>query len=256
MDLGRELGRCQEVLELFTRADGSQLAPSEWSCRASPSRYRNLHSCHAPGASLASRFCPYLRLSSAPRTSSPLPTRQVRDRRWLCADLDEPSVHRPRRCRSPSNARLVRFSQRGEFLPAEAALLQPLDLDVLENLFQDLRTQSVPADGENLHLGFVFAECSHCLRANLSEVQPLVSATVVTSSSALRLCRYRVTKFSLSSKSTLLSPLLSTLVQGVTPSNSFPSRVSLRWCRLSSSTLVSSALLNSSGLIRWRLRTH
>jgi hypothetical protein len=35
----------------------------------------------------------------------------------------------------PPNARLVRFTQRGEPFPAEAALLEPLDLDVSENSF-------------------------------------------------------------------------------------------------------------------------
>jgi hypothetical protein len=70
------------------------------------------------------------------------------------------------------NARLVRFAQRGEPLPADAALLEPLDLDVSENPFQDLRTLSVPVAGEDPHLGFVFSKCSHRLRAYLSEVQP------------------------------------------------------------------------------------
>jgi hypothetical protein len=72
----------------------------------------------------------------------------------------------------PPNARLVRFAQRGEPLPVEAALLEPLDLGVSENPFQDLRTLSVPVAGEDPHLGFIFSKCSHRLRAYLSEVQP------------------------------------------------------------------------------------
>jgi hypothetical protein len=47
--------------------------------------------------------------------------------------------------------------------PAEAALLEPLDLEVSENPFQDLRTLFVLAGGEDSHLGFVFSECSHRL---------------------------------------------------------------------------------------------
>jgi hypothetical protein len=64
----------------------------------------------------------------------------------------------------PPNARLVRFAQRGEPLPVEAALLEPLDLDVSENPFQDLRPLSVPVTGEDPHPGFVFSKCSHRLR--------------------------------------------------------------------------------------------
>jgi hypothetical protein len=74
----------------------------------------------------------------------------------------------------PPNARLVRFAQQGEAFPAEATLLEPLDLDVSENPFQDLRTLSVLAGGENSHLGFVFSKYSHRLRAYLSELQPRI----------------------------------------------------------------------------------
>jgi hypothetical protein len=76
----------------------------------------------------------------------------------------------------PPNARLVRFAQRGEPFPAETTLFEPLDLDVSENPFQDLRTLSVLAGGENSHLGFVFSKCSHHLRAYLSELQPRTPA--------------------------------------------------------------------------------
>jgi hypothetical protein len=51
----------------------------------------------------------------------------------------------------PSNARLVRFSQRGEPFPAETTLLEPPGLDVSENPFRDLRTLSVLAGGEDSH---------------------------------------------------------------------------------------------------------
>jgi hypothetical protein len=63
----------------------------------------------------------------------------------------------------PSNARLVRFTQRGEPFPNEATLLETLDLDVPESPFQDLRTLSVLAGGEDSYLGFVFFKCSHRL---------------------------------------------------------------------------------------------
>jgi hypothetical protein len=78
----------------------------------------------------------------------------------------------------PPNARLVRFTQRGEPFPAEADILEPLDLDVSETPSQDLRTLSVLAGGEDSYLG--------------------LSSPSVPSS--------------LSSKPTLLSLLLSTLV--------------------------------------------
>jgi hypothetical protein len=39
-------------------------------------------------------------------------------------------------------------------------------------IFQDLRTLSVLAGGEESHLGFVYFKCSHRLRAYLSELQP------------------------------------------------------------------------------------
>jgi hypothetical protein len=55
----------------------------------------------------------------------------------------------------PLNARLVRFAQRGEPFPAETTLLEPLDRDVSENYFQDLRTLSVLAGGEDSHRGLV-----------------------------------------------------------------------------------------------------
>jgi hypothetical protein len=43
----------------------------------------------------------------------------------------------------PPNARLVRLAQRGKPFPAKAEIHEPLDLDVSENRFQDLRTLSV-----------------------------------------------------------------------------------------------------------------
>jgi hypothetical protein len=46
-----------------------------------------------------------------------------------------------------------------------------------------------PVDGEDSQLGYVFFKCSHRLRAYLSELQPLASATAVVSSSAPTLCR-------------------------------------------------------------------
>jgi hypothetical protein len=48
----------------------------------------------------------------------------------------------------PPNARRVRFAQRDEPFPAEATLLEPLDLDVSENPFQDLSTLSGCANNE------------------------------------------------------------------------------------------------------------
>jgi hypothetical protein len=66
--------------------------------------------------------------------------------------------------------------QRGEHFPAETTLLEPLDLDVSENPFRDLRTLSVLAGGEDSHLGFVFSKCSHRLRTYLSKLQPRTSA--------------------------------------------------------------------------------
>jgi hypothetical protein len=77
---------------------------------------------------------------------------------------------------SQPNARLIRFGQRGEPFPAETTLLEPLDLDVSENPFQDLRTLSVLAGGEDSHLGFLFSKCSHRLRDFLSELQPRTPA--------------------------------------------------------------------------------
>jgi hypothetical protein len=47
---------------------------------------------------------------------------------------------------------------------------------VSENPFQDLRTLSVLAGGEDSHLGFVFSKCSHRLRAYLSELRPRTPA--------------------------------------------------------------------------------
>jgi hypothetical protein len=91
---------------------------------------------------------------------------------------------------------------------------------VSENPFQDLRTLSVLAACEYSHLGFAFSECSHRLNAYLGELQPLVSAMAVVSSLAPMLYRSRLTLISLSIKPTILSPLPSTLVQLVTPSNS------------------------------------
>jgi hypothetical protein len=132
------------------------------------------------------------------------------------------------------NAHLVRFTQRSEPFPAEAALLEPLDLDASENSFQDLPTLSVPIIGKDSHLGFAFSKCSHRLRAYLSELHPLVSATGVVSSSAATCVR--VAKFSLSIKPTLLLLQLSTPVQRVTPSNLFWLPSLAPCCRLSSST--------------------
>jgi hypothetical protein len=88
----------------------------------------------------------------------------------------------------PPNAHLVRFFQRGEPFSDEAALLEPLDVDVSENPFQDLRSLSVPAAGEDSYLGFLFFKRSHRLHAYLSEPQPLAFATAVVSSSAPTLC--------------------------------------------------------------------
>jgi hypothetical protein len=65
------------------------------------------------------------------------------------------------------------------------------------------------------------------LRAYLSELQPLASATAVFSSSAPTLCRSRIALLSLSSKPILFPPLFSTLVQRVTPSSSSISLPSL-----------------------------
>jgi hypothetical protein len=48
---------------------------------------------------------------------------------------------------------------------------------VSENPFQDLRTLSVLAGGDDSHLGFVFLKSSHRLRAYLSELQPRTPAT-------------------------------------------------------------------------------
>jgi hypothetical protein len=76
----------------------------------------------------------------------------------------------------PPDARLVRFAQRGEPFPVETTLLEPLDLNVSVNPFQDIRTLSVLAGGEDSHLGFVFSKCSHRLRAYLSELQPRTPA--------------------------------------------------------------------------------
>jgi hypothetical protein len=121
----------------------------------------------------------------------------------------------------PPNTRLVRFAQRGEPFPAEAALLELLDLDVSEKLFQDLRTLSVLAGSEDSHFGFVFSKCSHHLCAYLSELQLLAYATTVVSLLTHTSSPSRVAPFSLSSKPALLSLQLSTLVQPVTPSNSF-----------------------------------
>jgi hypothetical protein len=47
---------------------------------------------------------------------------------------------------------------------------------VSENPFQDLRTLSVLAGGEDPHLVFVFSKCSHRFRAYLSELQPRIPA--------------------------------------------------------------------------------
>jgi hypothetical protein len=60
----------------------------------------------------------------------------------------------------PPNAFLDRFSQRGEPFPPRLHLLilMILDLDMTVNHFQDLRTLSVPATGEDSRLGFVFSE--------------------------------------------------------------------------------------------------
>jgi hypothetical protein len=70
----------------------------------------------------------------------------------------------------PPNARLVRFAKRSKPFPAEATLLEPLDLDVSENPFEDLRTLSVLASSKDSH------KCSHRLRAYLSELQPRTPA--------------------------------------------------------------------------------
>jgi hypothetical protein len=121
---------------------------------------------------------------------------------------------------TPPNARLVRFAQRRELSPQKPYFLEPLDLDVAENPFQDLRTLSVLVDGDDLYLGFVFSKCSHRLRAYLSELQLRAYATAFASSPVHTSCRSRVVLFSLSSKPTLLSPLLSTLVQLMIASNS------------------------------------
>ncbi len=72
---------------------------------------------------------------------------------------------------TPPNARLVRFAQRRELSPQKPYFLEPLDLDVAENPFQDLRTLSVLAEGEDTHLGFVFSKCSHRLHIYLSNLQ-------------------------------------------------------------------------------------
>jgi hypothetical protein len=140
---------------------------------------------------------PYLRLSCVRRASSPSPTpakteidartgiflgytqtlqsllyfdldsHEFKCTQHACYDEGMNDVPDP-----PSNARLVRFAQRGEPSAAETTLLEPLDLDVSENPFQDLGTLSVLAGGEDLHLGFVFSKCSHRLRAYLSELKP------------------------------------------------------------------------------------
>jgi hypothetical protein len=60
--------------------------------------------------------------------------------------------------------------------PAETAFLEPLDLDVSENPFQDLRALSLLAEGEYSHFGFVFYKCFHRLRAYLGELQPRTPA--------------------------------------------------------------------------------
>jgi hypothetical protein len=77
------------------------------------------------------------------------------------------------------NVRLVRFIRRGESFPVEAVHFAPPDLDVPEKYFQNLRTLSVPAVDEDSHLRFF-----RRLRAYLSELKPLVSATAVVNSSA------------------------------------------------------------------------
>jgi hypothetical protein len=87
-----------------------------------------------------------------------------------------------------------------------------------ENSFQDLRTLSMLTGGEDSHLGFVFSNCSHRLRAYLSELQ-LAYATAVVSLLAPTSFPFRIAPSSLSSKPTFLSLLLSMLVQPVTPSN-------------------------------------
>jgi hypothetical protein len=79
--------------------------------------------------------------------------------------------------------RLVRFAQRGESFPAEAEVLEPLDLDVSENPIKNLRTLSVLAGGEVSHFEFLFSECSHRhrLRAYLTELKPITPTTGIRS---------------------------------------------------------------------------
>jgi hypothetical protein len=77
-----------------------------------------------------------------------LNSHDVKSAQHACYDQGMNDVADP-----PPTTRLVRFTH-GPF-PAEAALLETLDLDVSENPFQDLRTLSMPAASENSHLGFV-----------------------------------------------------------------------------------------------------
>jgi hypothetical protein len=62
----------------------------------------------------------------------------------------------------PQSARLVPSAQRGESFPAEAALFEPLDLDVSKNPFH-FRISTLylyPATAEDSHLGFVISKYS------------------------------------------------------------------------------------------------
>jgi hypothetical protein len=191
MDLGGELGRCQEVLDLFTQAgyvveptapnSSHQNGPVERPHRDIRNSIRAMLSC----VSLAPRFWPYTFYHVFRLHNMTIHGDQVKTPYELCsgrkpdvsrlrnfavvctsnllalADTPSPrSTHvpvfslatrRPRRtfCAQharydecmydvadpPPNARLVRFAQQGEFLHAEAALLEPLDLDVSENPF-------------------------------------------------------------------------------------------------------------------------
>jgi hypothetical protein len=119
---------------------------------------------------------------------------------------------------SPSKARLVRFTQRGEPFPGKAVLLELLDLDVAESPFRDLCTLSVPVADEDSDLIFTSSNCSHRLRTYLSALQPRTSAAL----------------FSLSSKPLTLTADFDACEAAGDPSNSF----SLPRLALMLSTLV------------------
>jgi hypothetical protein len=159
MNLVGELGRCQEVLSRL-RTFGCSVRRASSPSPTGKSEI-DARTCIILGYAQTLKILLYFDLDS----------HEVKSAQHARYDEGMNDVPDP-----PPNARLVRFAQRGEPLSAEAENLEPLDLDVSENPFQDIRTLSVLAGGEDSHLGFLFCKCSHRVCAYLSELKPRTPA--------------------------------------------------------------------------------